>query len=426
MFKRARTSIIRNFVLASVGFGIAIAVVFRLVAPLFVEFKSALHDTLFTIMCFVAGIFVGLFAAWIARLTMIKPIITIALESKELAYGNIRSRISICSHDTIGKMVSNFNLIIHRLKKIIRNIIISSEQLAFATTEISNNIENLSGNVQKQTAQSEEIAASIEEVEKSNQILTMRTNQQNEKIKELVSNLDEYTGIARQMSHEILSGENLMRGLTSKIGETESGLDRMNQGMENIVKSTREMVQALSIIREISDKTNLLSLNAAIEAARAGEVGRGFAVVADEVAKLADQTAQGISVINTHIQANDTELNRGLQDMKTTVGNIKTTITAMSKIHGMMNSLAGNIQQQSRITESINRTADEDISRQYEEIKFALSKQKSEFQSILELVNFINQDGMQNAASSEEIAASSQHIAELAVELKKISSYFRL
>ncbi|WP_305120881.1 methyl-accepting chemotaxis protein [Saccharibacillus sp. JS10] len=70
---------------------------------------------------------------------------------------------------------------------------------------------------------------------------------------------------------------------------------RENSG--RAVSDAREVNKVTSFIREISEQTNMLGLNAAIEAARVGELGAGFQVVASEVRKLSVDTKQATQSI---------------------------------------------------------------------------------------------------------------------------------
>lgn len=198
-----------------------------------------------------------------------------------------------------------------------------------------------------------------------------------------------------------------------------SDADVMAEKISTLEEMSRKVDEMVEGVGSIAEQTNLLALNASIEAARAGEHGRGFAVVADEIRKLAEDTKNKLSDMQSF-----TENIRAAT--KESTDSVNNTIVSMADMSEKIDSVSKTFENSVESLETtVNGVTDlagmmQEINASTVEISQAMETVATDSEKINHMAREVFEDAEETRKSSEKISDIDTEISEIIGELIKI------
>lgn len=311
-------------------------------------------------------------------------------------------------------------------KSVIREMI----QLLNETGQMQENLSDVIGQVKDVSCR---LVNDVEEV-------TVLSNSSTDRAKEITRSMDELTASTLGMAEHVQSINVQMLEIGNYVNDISSNVEHLynstettlsansaaKSAMNDIMESSRKSVsavgditsqitetndsiaeidKAVQLILDISEQTNLLSLNASIEAARAGEAGRGFAVVAEEIRHLSEQSADGAEMIKNLAQTitekseRSAELAEGIRSLIVLEQN--TVLDTQKKYEELSNSITQSVEEIKAIAEKTENLTE--------------SKEK-----VIDAVQSLSAISEENAASNQEVGAN---VTEIISEVQKVNAH---
>lgn len=311
---------------------------------------------------------------------LLEPIVKVSEQMNVLAHGNFHTNLDLVADNSeVGQMVSsiafmknNFSNMINEISDVLGQMgngkytIQVTQEYVGEFVKIKESLLKIAEDTRKTLLTIQQAAGEIDGG--SNQLsqaavdLAEGCTIQAGQVSEVASLIDT---MAKSMEEKASEAEKTVQ-ISSEAGmllnQGNSRMQELKIAMAEISNCSEEIRTIVSTIEDISNQTNLLSLNASIEAARAGEAGRGFAVVAEQVKNLAEESAKATGETTKLIEKTVMAVERGIEIADATAENMSEVMVGAQASTENMSRMAVELREEAnnmyRIDESVSKVSE--------------------------------------------------------------------
>jgi twitching motility protein PilJ len=317
-------------------------------------------------------------------------------ELSSLADGDLTVQATV-TEDITGAIADSINYAIEALRELVTTINRSAIKLDMTTRQT----QALSTHLAKaSSAQSNQIGAASESI-----------SEMAASTEEVSGNAERSADVARHSVDIAHKGGDAVRRTIDGMNAIRENIQETSKRIKRLGESSQEIGNIVELINDIAEQTNILALNASIQASMAGEAGRGFAVVADEVQRLAERAANATRQIEVLVRTIQADTNEAVVSMERTTTDVvggallaENAGAALEEIEQVSNQIASLVQN----------------------ISASARHQATTSQSISRNMQVLREISSQTAESTTATSDSIGKLAELATQLRKSVTGFRL
>jgi methyl-accepting chemotaxis protein len=348
-------------------------------------------------LVFLFFVIVGGGVAYFFGRLVVRPLFDIIGVLAEVSRGNLQVEAHCHTRDEFTTLGHSVNTMIASLRDLVSRVRLASVQVNDASEEIVVTSRDQERGVRSQVASLEETSQTMEALAST--------------ARAIANNADGLTKLGDEMSKNVTLGQEALaesgKSIAQIVGQNQIIVDRINK----LYEQSEAIISVIDIIDSISDRLDLLALNAALEGSRAGEVGRGFSLVAQEMRRLAENVTGSTKEIKSTVQEIHALTQAALEASSQGSDTTKQGENGMHKT----------VQVMSQIFSLIARTSES-----ARQITVITQQQLSSSEQIVIAVRDVASISNQGMTAAQQVTKAAQELATLSAGLQTRAAVFQL